>query len=115
MKLASSTIIFVLLTSGCADSNPGDFYSAEGLKTRKAYICERWDFFQTTDNLHSERDSIIQELEPGFKEMSELIGEAKFFDFYIAAQRYREGKQIITSDVASRISEWCQAVASGTD
>ena len=115
LKSSSATIIFILLISGCADSTPGDFYDAEGFKMRKEYICERWNFFLTTDNLHSERSSIIQDLEPGFYEMSELLGSPKFFAAYIASQRYKEEKQPFPSDVAWRISQWCQAVASGTD
>ena len=119
LKSSSASIIFILLISGCADSTPGDFYTAEGFKMRKERICERWNFFLTTDNLLGERDSIIQELEPGFYEMSELLGSPKFFAAYIAAQRFREDRfkeeQMFPSDVAWRISEWCQAVASGTD
>jgi hypothetical protein len=119
LKFSSANIIFILLISGCGDSTPGDFYTAEGFKMRKESICRSWDFFLRTDNLLGERNSIIQELEPGFEEMSELLGSPKFFDAYIAAQRYREDRfkeeQMFPSDVAARISEWCQAVKSGTD
>ena len=119
LKFSSASVIFILFISGCADSTPGNFNTSEGFKMRKESICRSWDFFLRTDNLLGERDSIIQELEPGFKEMSELLGSPKFFDAYIAAQRYREDRfkeeQMFPSDVATRISEWCESVKSGTD
>jgi hypothetical protein len=103
----------VLMLSACSSEKTG-IYTKEGFQLKKQVLCERWDLFISTDNLHFERDSIVQDLQWGFQDLAEITGEAKYVILLNAADHYALTGNL-NDGIVGRIGSYCTDFRMGKD
>jgi len=103
----------LILLTGCSGEETG-IYTKEGFQLKKEVICERWDFFASTDNLRNERSSLIQDLQQGFKDLAEITGNAKYAVLLNAADHYASTGNL-DDGIVSRIGVYCENLALGIE
>lgn len=108
-----SFFIVALLLTGCSGEETG-WRTKEGFQLRKEYICERWDFFASSSTSNIQRSSLIQELQEGFKELSEVTGDAKYAVLLAAADHYAQ-TQNLDDGIVWRIAKYCENLALGKE
>jgi hypothetical protein len=105
--------LIVLLLSSCSNENTG-IYTEEGFLLKKQAICERWELFASTENLRYERDSLIQDLQMGFRDLVDITGEAKYVMLLNAADHYALTGRI-DDGIVGRIGSYCDDLAQGKE